>query len=459
MLASPYLWISEIMTEQRTNGSLTCEVDTRRGFMKATSAIAAAGTMVAGTLPLARAAHSFGDSTIKIGLVGCGGRGTGAATQALDTEGPTKIVAMADIFDYSMKQSVRALKSKHPTKIDDNCKQEIGIEAYKKVLESDCDLVILASPPGFRPLHFEAAVNAGKHVFAEKPVAADAPGVRRFLAANQKAKEKGLAVQVGLQRRHQSNYKATIDKLKDGAIGDIILARVYWNNAGVWVRNREPDQTELEYQMKNWYYFNWLSGDHINEQHIHNLDVINWLMESHPIEAQGQGGRQVRTGLDTGEIFDHHSVEFTYANGVKMLSQCRHIPGCWQSVQEFAHGSKGWCDISGGKIYDRNNTIVWTAPDGENGWEQEHHDLFAMIRKGEIPNEGDYGANSTMTAIMGRMATYSGKKLSWDNCINSKLALADYDSLKTFDDPAPVQPIEPGKYWVPVPGADLSKIM
>jgi len=447
------------MTKRRTNGSLASDVDNRRGFIKATSAIAAAGTMVAGTLPLTRAAHSFGDSTIKIGLVGCGGRGTGAAKEALDTEGPTKIVAMADIFDYSMKQSVRALKSKHPTKIDDNCIQEIGIEAYKKVLESDCDLVILASPPGFRPMHFEAAVNAGKHVFAEKPVAADAPGVRRFLAANQKAKEKGLAVQVGLQRHHQRNYKATIEKLKDGAIGDIILARVYWNNDGVWVRNRQAEQTELEYQMKNWYYFNWLSGDHINEQHIHNLDVINWLMDSHPIEAQGQGGRQVRTGPDTGEIYDHHSVEFTYANGVKMLSQCRHIPGCWQSVQEFAHGSKGWCDISGGKIYDRNNTVVWTAPDGENGWEQEHHDLFAMIRKGEIPNEGDYGANSTMTAIMGRMATYSGKKLSWDNCINSKLALADYDSLKTFEDPAPVQPIEPGKYWVPVPGADLSKIM
>lgn len=445
--------------ESLPNESTVDTADSRRSFLKTSSALAAAGTLVGGTLPLARAAHSYNDETIKIGLIGCGGRGTGAAIQALDTKGPTKIVALADVFEYRTKAALRAIKGKYADKVAEDVKLTTGVEAYKEVIGSNCDLVILASPPGFRPMHCEAAVNAGKHVFAEKPVATDAPGVRRFLAAAEKAKEKGLAVQVGLQRHHQSNYKATIQKLKDGAIGDIIFCRAYWNSDGVWIRNRKAEQSELEYQMENWYYFNWLSGDHITEQHIHNLDVINWLMDSYPSQAQGQGGRQVRTGDDTGEIYDHHFVEFTYPNGTKLLSQCRHIPGCWQSVEEFAHGTKGWCDISGGKIYDNSNNVVWTAPHGENGWEQEHVDLFASLRKGEIPNEGEYGAKSTMTSIMGRMATYSGKRLSWDDCFNSKLALADFDSIKSFKDEAPVQPIAPGKYQIPVPGSDKTKAL
>ncbi len=307
--------------------------DSRRSFLKTSSAIAAAGTLVGGTLPLARAAHSYNDETIKIGLIGCGGRGTGAAIQALDTKGPTKIVALADVFEYRTKAALRAIKGKYADKVADDVKLNTGVEAYKQVVESNADLVILASPPGFPTMHFEAAVNAGKHVFAEKPVATDAPGVRRFLAAVEKAKEKGLAVQVGLQRHHQSNYKATIQKLKDGAIGDIIFCRAYWNSDGVWIRNRKAEQSELEYQMENWYYFNWLSGDHITEQHIHNLDVINWLMDSYPTQAQGQGGRQVRTGDDTGEIYDHHFVEFTYPNGTKLLSQCRHIQAAGKALK------------------------------------------------------------------------------------------------------------------------------
>jgi predicted dehydrogenase len=293
----------------------------------------------------------------------------------------------------------------------------------------------------------------------EKPVAADAPGVRRVLAANKIAKEKNLAVQVGLQRHHESGYKAIIEKCQEGAIGDIVFARAYWNSNGVWVRNRKPEQTELEYQMYNWYYFNWLSGDHITEQHIHNLDVINWLMDDFPATAQGQGGREVRTFADTGEIFDHHFVEFTYgnANKTKLLSQCRHIENCWSAVSEYAHGTKGWADLSGGMIYDLAGNQVWSAPKNENGWAEEHVDLFAAIRNGERPNEGDYGAKSTMTSIMGRMATYSGKELTWDECLNSDVSLADYDSLTSFDVDAPVQPIEPGVYKTPTPGTDKSQ--
>ncbi len=447
------------MDEQLDSGNETNDTS-RRGFIK-TSTLLASGAMVGGTLPIARAAHSFASDEIRIGLVGCGGRGTGAATQALDTNSSTnrvKLTAVADPFEYRAAQALKSIGGKHAERVDVSGRTFIGVDAFRRLIESDVDMVVLTSPPGFRPLHFETAVKAGKHVFMEKPVAADAPGIRRVLEANKLAKEKKLAVAVGLQRHHESGYQATIAKLKEGAIGDINLCRVYWNNDGVWTRSRQPEQTELEYQINNWYYFNWLSGDHICEQHIHNLDVINWLMDDHPILAQGQGGRQVRVGEDSGQIFDHHSVEYTYRNGAKMFSMCRHMPGCWSEVAEFAHGSKGWCNIGAGKIYDRDNKEVWSAPHNEDGWAKEHFDLFAKIRKGEIPNEGDYGATSTMTSIMGRMATYTGKVLTWDQCIESKVALADYDSLDSFKDPAPIQPRD-GTYWVPVPGVDTDLVV
>jgi myo-inositol 2-dehydrogenase/D-chiro-inositol 1-dehydrogenase len=331
-------------------------------------------------------------------------------------------------------------------------RQFVGFDAYKRVLETDIDLVILATPPGFRSLHFEAAVKAGKHIFAEKPVATDAPGVRRFLAANALAKKQNLAVAVGLQRHHERAYMETMKELHDGIIGDITSARAYWDGGGVWVRPRQAGQSELEYQMRNWYYFNWLCGDHIVEQHIHNIDVINWLMDGYPVSAQGMGGRQVRTGDEYGQIFDHHFVEFTYANGAKMYSQCRHIKGCWNSVSEHCQGTKGRADISGAKIYDPSDTMIFQSKGTRGGHQQEHHDLFAVLRKGERPNEGDYGAYSTMTAIFGRMATYSGQMLKWDDALNSEIALADFDSLTSFDDQAPVQPLDDGSYPIPVPG-------
>jgi myo-inositol 2-dehydrogenase/D-chiro-inositol 1-dehydrogenase len=432
------------------------ENETRRSFLQAGSTVAA-GVTIAGTLPLSRAAHTYSNDEIKIGLVGCGGRGTGAATQALDTNSDAnrvRLTAVADPFLNRIEQSLSSIEKKHKERVSVDGKIFVGVDAFKRLIDSDVDLVILTSPPGFRPLHFETAVKAGKHVFMEKPVATDAPGVRRVLEANKIAKEKNLAVAVGLQRHHESGYRETIKQLKDGIIGDIILCRAYWNGAGVWKRERKPEQTELEYQINNWYYFNWLSGDHICEQHIHNLDVINWLMDGPPAEAQGQGGRQVRTGKDTGQIYDHHFVEFTYKNGVKLLSQCRHIEGCWSSVSEYAHGSKGWCDIGGGKVYDREGKLVWTAPKNEDGWAKEHVDLFAAIRRGERPNEGDYGAYSTMTSIMGRMATYTGKLLKWDACLNSKISLANTDAMDSFKAEAPIQPETDGTYWVPVPGRD-----
>ena len=426
----------------------------RRDFIRASGMAVAAGGVLAGGLSVARGAHSFGSDTIKIGLIGCGGRGSGAAVQAMNTSGGgVKLVAMADAFENRLQQSFRTINGKHPDKVDVPMDRRfIGFDAYKSVLESDIDMVLLATPPGFRPLHFEAAVKAKKHIFMEKPVAVDAPGVRRVLEANKSALEHNLAVAVGLQRRHERAYMETIQKLQDGAIGDINLTRAYWNGGGVWVRPRENGQTELEYQMRNWYYFTWLCGDHIDEQHIHNLDVINWLKNGYPVSANGMGGRQVRNGTDNGQIFDHHFVEFTYEDGSKMYSQCRHIRNCWNSVSEHAHGSKGTADISGGKIYDTAGKLTWKTEGARGGHQQEHHDLFAAIRGGARPNEAEYGAKSTMTAILGRMATYSGQKINWDVAINSDLALADVDAFKGYDDEAPVKPDAEGRYEVAMPG-------
>lgn len=446
------------MSQSESPSNSTPGRRSRREFIRTGSswlvAGGVAGTLVGNTLPLATAAHAFGSDEIKVGLVGCGGRGTGAAVQALNTtSGPVKLTALGDVFEDRVQSAYRAIKGQHGDKVEvPEDKRFVGFDAYQKVLASDIDLVILATPPGFRPMQFEAAVEAGKHVFMEKPVATDAPGVRRVLAANEKAKQKGLAVTVGLQRHHEPAYVETIKQLQDGAIGDIVFARAYWNGGGVWVRPRQEGQTELEYQMRNWYYFNWLCGDHIVEQHIHNLDVINWLKNGYPVKCQGQGGREVRKGQDFGQIYDHHFVEYTYADGTVMLSQCRHMSDCWNSVSEFAHGTKGHCDISGAKIYDPQGNRTWMSKGERDGWQQEHHDLFAQLRRGEIPNEGEYGAMSTMTAIMGRMATYTGVEITMEQALNSNLSLADVDAMKTMQDAAPLTPDENGNYYVAVPG-------
>ena len=323
----------------------------RRGFLKSSSAIA--GSAVAlGSLSIERGAFAQSSDTIKVALVGCGGRGSGAANQALSTAGDVKLVAMADAFKDRMDGSLKGLQKNHGLKAD--VKEEnkfIGFDAYKKAI-SMADMVILATPPGFRPIHFAEAIKQGKNVFMEKPVAVDGKGVRQVLAAAAEAKKKNLKVGVGLQRHHQLGYQEVIKRIQDGAIGDIVSMRCYWNSGGVWDprRTREQCKGEMEYQMRNWYYYNWLCGDHIVEQHIHNLDVCNWIHGEHPVKAVGMGGRQVRTGLDHGEIFDHHAVEFEYADGTRMFSQCRHIEGCWSSVSEHVEGTLGRATVSSGII-------------------------------------------------------------------------------------------------------------
>lgn len=463
----------------------------RRDFIKASSLLVAGGAVGGnaahgstgqrgadqrgaddGALGLARRAHAFGSDEIKIGLIGCGSRGTSAAQQALHasrsspspsnpspSNGSIKLIAMADVFPDRLQAAYRAINSQYADLVEaPRERQFVGLDAYRRVLECELDLVILATPPGFRPLHFEAAVAAGKHVFMEKPVAIDPCGVRRVLAAADQASRRNLLVAVGMQRRHEARYQETIRRLQDGAIGQIICLRVYWNGEGAWVRSRQAAQTELEYQLRNWYYFTWLSGDHIVEQHIHNLDVGNWLLEDHPVECHGMGGRQVRTGGAYGQIYDHHCCEFTYASGVKMFSQCRHVRNCWNSVAEYAHGALGSADISGAKIYDADGRLIWSGKGGAGGHQEEQLDLFAALRRGEVYNEAAFGAHSTMTAIMGRMATYSGKVIHWDEAWNSNLSLADVDRLTSVWDDAPVKPKTDGiplvheRYEIAEPG-------
>jgi predicted dehydrogenase len=429
----------------------------RRTFLK-TSGLALGG-VAASELLIVRTAHAnLQDETIRVGLIGCGGRGTGAAAQALSTKGPVKLVAMGDAFADRLQGSLDQLNKNTADKSRIDVPEDrrfVGFDAYKQVLAAGVDMVILATPPGFRPVHFAAAVDAGKHVFMEKPVAVDGQGVRQVIDASRRAKEKGLAVGVGLQRRHQNAYIDALKQVQDGAIGDITMLRVYWNGAGVWVRPRQADQTEMEYQMRNWYYHNWLCGDHIVEQHIHNLDVGNWFKDALPVKAQGMGGREVRTGDEYGEIYDHHAVEFEYADGSRMMSFCRHIKGCWNSVSEHAHGTKARMDISGRPtIYGADGKPTWRySGPNNNPYQTEHDDLFAAIRSGEAAgyNEGEYGANSTMTSILGRLCTYSGKMITWDEALNSKVTLAQTDKLAGIADYTSFDQMPP-KPHVAVPG-------
>lgn len=424
----------------------------RRDFLRTSAAAMLAAPFV--DLRAARASAAAGDEELRVALVGCGGRGTGAAWNALSTPGKTRLVALADAFEDRLNDSLANLKQNFGDRVDvpkERC--FVGFDAYQKAIDAT-DVVVLTAPPGFRPMHFEYAVKQGKHVFMEKPVAVDGPGVRQVLAAAQEAKAKNLKVGVGLQRHHDPRYLETIRRVHDGAIGDVVLLRVYWNGAGVWVRPRQPGQSEMEYQMRNWYYFNWLCGDHIVEQHIHNLDVGNWVMNDYPVEAQGQGGRQVRTGKDHGEIYDHHMVEYSYKSGAKMLSQCRHIPGTWENVSEFAHGTKGRVDLSGGRIWSsdsKDGKGDWRyRGEGADPYQAEQDAWMKAIREGTTFSEAENGAYSSLTAIMGRMATYSGQVITWEQALKSELALRP--TAYAFDADPPSKPDADGRYPIAVPG-------
>jgi len=428
--------------------------NSRRDFVKTSSMLA--GGMLAAPLLSRANLFSGADNTIKVALIGCGGRGTGAAVQALSTKQNVQLVAMADAFkdrlDTSYNNILEALEDKKSRVQVKEENKFTGFDGYKKAMAL-ADVVILATPPGFRPIHFEEAVNQGKQVFMEKPVATDPAGVQRVLAAAEKAKAKKLNVVVGLQRRYQASYRELIKRVHDGAIGEITSAQAWWNNDGVWVHPRQAGWTEMEYQMRNWYYFVWLCGDHIAEQHIHNLDVINWAMEAYPVRAQGMGGRQTRTGKEYGQIYDHHFVEFQYGNGVILNSQCRHQKGTMSKVDELLIGTKGrvYCDAA--RIVDNKGNVIYQFDKKmENQpYQNEHDELFAAIAKGDYKFwDAERAARSTMTSILGRMATYSGQNVEWDKAINSGINImpAEY----AFNATPPVLPNADGFYPVPEPG-------
>jgi myo-inositol 2-dehydrogenase / D-chiro-inositol 1-dehydrogenase len=423
----------------------------RRDFLKAASATVASGAFFAALPGVARAASGevVGSPTLKLAVIGCGGRGTGAAHQALATGPDVKLVAMADAFGERVAGSLRSLTERYPDQVDvPPERQFVGFDGYMQAI-AEADVVILATPPGFRPMQFEAAVQAGKHVFMEKPVAVDAPGVRRVLAAAEEAKLRNLKVAVGFQRRHQPGYIETVRRLQDGAIGDLVSMRCYWASGGVWVRPRRPEWTEMEYQMRNWYYFNWLCGDHIVEQHVHNIDVLNWAKGAYPVRAQGQGGRQLRHGPDHGEIFDHHFVEFEYADGSRLFSQCRHQPG-WSSVSEHAQGTMGRADIG---RYLIQGAETWRYRTEEpDAYQEQQRALFRAIRENEPMNEADFGAMSTMTAILGRMCTYSNRMLTFEEAMNSQVNLLP--ERLAWDANPPTMPDEHGRYPIPQPGSN-----
>ena len=439
----------------RNKSLLNDSRQSRRSFVKNTALVS--GGLVVSQLPVAQAAHVVGDDSIKVAVVGCGGRGTGAAVQALSTKENVTLVAMADAFQNRLDKSFRLIKEKldNSDKIKVPKEQQfVGFDAYKQAIDL-ADVVLLATPPGFRPQHFAYAINNGKHVFMEKPVATDAPGVRKVLEHAKIAKEKKLNVVVGLQRHYQNNYLKVLEKIRSGAIGDIISGQVYWNGGGVWVRPREAGETEMQYQMKNWYYFNWLCGDHILEQHIHNIDVANWFIDEYPATAQGMGGRQVRNGKDHGQIFDHHFVEFTYPSGVVISSQCRHQPGTMSRVDEVFQGTKGTTYTNSsnkGRVKDYQGKTIYNHRGNKdpNPYQVEHDLLFSAIRNGEVISDTENGAKSTLAAIMGRMATYSGQVITWDQAMNSESQLVP-DNLSWDVDP-PVMPDENGNYPVPMPG-------
>ena len=428
----------------------------RRSFLKNSSILT--GSLVLPSFSFKKQKQL--DKKLKISVVGCGGRGTGAAVQALRADKNVELVALCDAFEDRLERSLNAIINELEGELDIKVKDKnkfVGFDGYKKAIDL-ADVVILATPPGFRPQHFEYAVNKSKHIFMEKPVATDAAGVRRILESAKLVKEKKLNVVVGLQRRYQLSYLDILKQVRRGVAGKIISGTVKWNGHGVWVRKREPQQSELEYQMRNWYYFNWLCGDHIVEQHIHNLDVANWFLDEHPISAQGMGGREVRKGIDHGEIFDHHYVEFKYPSGAVIHSQCRHQPGTLRKVNEVLVGTKGVINLRNGgvvTINDHNGNLLhkYDPKNDISPYQIEHNKLFKSIRSGGQIDDTEYGATATMTAIMGRMATYSGKLIEWESAMNADEKLVP-DNL-SWGSTAPVLPDNQGKYKVPVPGKSV----
>jgi myo-inositol 2-dehydrogenase / D-chiro-inositol 1-dehydrogenase len=403
---------------------------TRRSFVQTTTAAAAAMLFPSGV-------RAQGSDVIKVGVVGTGGRGTGAIRDVLMSSDGVEIRALGDLNPERLEQSRMQLdkEAADNSGFGERYKKGFqvkgeqvytGFDAYKQVIASDVDLVILATPPGFRPIHLEAAVAAGKHVFTEKPVATDSAGIRSVLATYEAALKKNLAIVAGTQRRHQAEYVETVRRLHDGAIGDVVSGQVFWNQGGLWNHPRQPAWSDAEWQIRNWLYFAWLSGDHIVEQHVHNIDVANWVLRANPVRAIAVGGRIQRTDPIYGHIYDHFAVDFEYPSGARVMSMCRQIVGTRSRIGEHFIGTKGTSDASS-RIAGATTWMYEKPQKPVSPYVQEHTDLIASIRGGKPLNELKTVAESTLTAIMGREAAYTGQELTWDEVLNAKLDLMPPD--------------------------------
>jgi len=419
---------------------------TRRDVVK-TASLASLATAFPGGVFAA-----LSSERIRVGVIGCGGRGTGAAVDCATASPDVEIAALGDVFPDQLEWSLGQLKQKlaapQLTVTPETCFS--GFDAWKKVLASDVDLVILAAPPYFRPAHLEAAIQAGKHVFTEKPVAVDPIGVRSVIATAELATRKGLAIVAGTQRRHQAHYLEILKRLHGGDIGELVAGQCYWNMGALWVEraaqnwaNRYVKKwSDMEWQVRNWLFTGWASGDHIVEQHVHNLDVMNWAFGGHPVKCSGMGGRAARTDPMYGNIYDHFAVEYEYPNGARVLSMCRQTAGAAENVSERVVGATGFSYTDSADGYIRGKKAYENPQASPNPYVQEHVDLVASIKAGKPLNEGRQVAESTLTAIMGRMSAYTGRALSWEWVMNaSQLDLTpphmDWKELPPLEVPVP----------------------
>ena len=468
----------------------------RRQFLQ-TSSVVAAGAAFAGGLTISQSAHAQGSDQMKVALIGCGGRGSGAIRDRAQVRDNYKVVAVADVFEHMAKEGANRLRNDSQNtdsplhgKVDlPDDRAFGGLDGYKKAIAclDPGDMVVIANQPGLHPYRYRAAIERGCHVFVEKPICIDAPGFRHVMETNKMADAKNLKVGVGLQRRYEPQYYNWINEIHAGKIGDVQYTRVFWNGDGIWQRNRERGETELAFQLRNWYHFVWACGDNICEQHCHNIDIGNWIhgkgdRMAHPVEANAQGGRTHRTGPDElmrqappfadraawdewywsnrqrlnrhGQAWDHYFVEFKYADDSRMFSQCRHIRGTWGSVSEHVYGTNG--AGTPGQLTGRDGSRVWRnqerVPKGPYQW--EHDKLVEAIREDKPQNDGYHAAISCMTAVLGREAAYSGKVVRWDELVEKGRPYSPSGELTSFEDTAPVLPDADGFYEssVPVPG-------
>lgn len=435
----------------------------RRDFL--TTSVAATTALV-GQQYLSRSVHAASSDVLKVALVGCGGRGTGAASQILQAHPSVRLWAMADLFADKLETSLTNLQKGVEARYDREAHEAqasvidvpperrfVGFDAYRQAIDSGVDVVILATTPHFRPAQFAYAVSRNVHAFIEKPMAIDAPGVRSLLETTAEAKRKNIKVAAGYQRFHNPVYRQAITRLKDGAIGQFSHLRTYFNHAATWTVARKPEWTEMEFQMRNWPQFVWTSGDHTCEQQAHSFHVVYWLLGRPPVSAVGMGGRQACTGAKYGDVYDHHSIEFTYDDGLQLFAQDRQISGCWNDMSEWVHGSDGKCELRQYKAATIEGANPWSLRDrGNNAYQLEHNAFVDAIRNDKPHNEGELGAMSCMMSVMARMATYSGVEVTWEKALNSQYRLGP--ETCTWDSQPPVLPGPDGTYEhaVAVPG-------